>query len=275
MSLIDVISPRERSVGDSTVRRVLPVARRRMVGPVVFLDIMGPEVLGPGHAVDIPEHPHIGLSTLTYLLDGRLQHRDSTGAQQVIDPGDVNWMTAGSGVTHIERSHPDDLDNDVLLRGVQIWVALPEDGQDVEPFFAHVGKAELPVLQMQSATIRLIAGTAWGETSPVPASSPMVLADVSLDGSGVLRLGDEHHDRAILPLEGEIVAADQSLSPGHLGVFAPGEEALISGWGRALLLGGEPLGERHISWNFVHSDKSRIEEAQARWDAGGFPRTLP
>lgn len=273
MSVVDVIAPRERSVGDGTVRRVLPVARRRMVGPVVFLDVMGPEVLGAGRAIYVPEHPHIGLSTLTYLLDGRLVHRDSTGAHQSIDPGDVNWMTAGSGVTHVERSHEDDIDDAVLLRGVQIWVALPDDEEDREPFFSHVAAADLPTIDTGSATIRLIAGSGWGQTSPVPASSPMVLADVTFDGSGPLSLDDEHPDRAILSLDGELLADGQPVPTGHLAVFGSGP-ATITGWGRALIIGGDPLGHRHISWNFVHSDPSKIEQAQARWDAGAFPRTI-
>ncbi len=244
-----------------------------MIGPVVFLDIMGPEVLGPGQAIEIPEHPHIGLSTLTYLLDGRLVHRDSTGADQVIEPGNVNWMTAGSGVTHIEQSHPDDIEDKHLLRGVQIWVALPDDEQDGEPFFAHVESSELPTMTIGAATVRLIAGSSWGQTSPVPVSSPMVLADVALDGPGNLRLDADHHDRAVLSLEGELVADGLSVPTGHLSIFEPGEEAIVGGWGRALVIGGEPLGERHISWNFVHSDKAKIDEAHARWEAGGFPRT--
>lgn len=244
-----------------------------MVGPVAFLDVIGPERLRPGQLIDVPEHPHIGLSTLTYLFDGRLVHRDSTGAHQVIDPGDVNWMTAGSGVTHIERSHPDDVDVEVVMRGVQIWVALPLEKEDAEPFFSHTGMGELPAEQRGAAAVRLVAGSGWGLVSPVPVSSPMVLADVVLDGSGSLTIDDEHSERAALVMEGNIEAAGQSIAEGHLAVFEPGTSIEIGGRGRVLVLGGAPVGERHISWNFVHSNKEAIERAHARWEAGEFART--
>lgn len=269
---IDIIDPRIRPVGSGTVRRLLPVARRRQLGPYVFLDVIGPEVLGPGEATQIGAHPHIGLSTLTYLLDGRIVHRDSTGAVQVIEPGDVNWMTAGSGVTHTERGHPDDLDIELLLRGVQIWIALPDGGEDVDPFFAHVGVQELPVIVDGSATIRLVAGTGWGREAPVPVSSPMILADIAVDGTGVIRLDQSHHERGLLSLEGDLAVDGYGLEPGSLAVLEPGAEGELSGWGRALMIGGEPVGPRTIFWNFVHSDPARIEEAKRAWLAQEFPR---
>lgn len=270
---MEIIEPRIRSVGEGHVRRVLPVARRRMVGPVIFLDIIGPERLGPGQIIDVPEHPHIGLSTLTYLLDGRLVHRDSTGANQIIEPGAVNWMTSGSGVTHTERTPDDDVDRDVLMRGVQIWVALPVESEDGEPFFSHTGVDELPVDRRTGVTIRLVAGAAWGLESPVPVSSPMVLADVALDGSASLAIDSLHAERGVVSLEGEIVVDGQPIVSGSMAVLDPGTEPSVTGWGRILLVGGEPVGERHIAWNFVHSTKASIERAQARWDAGEFPRT--
>lgn len=270
--VIDIIEPRIRPVGEGTVRRLLPVARRRQLGPYVFLDFIGPEVLGPGQSTQIGAHPHIGLSTLTYLLDGRMVHRDSTGAVRTIEPGDVNWMTAGSGVTHTERGHPDDLEVDVLLRGVQIWIALPDGGEDVDPFFAHVGVEELPVIVDGAATIRLAAGTGWAREAPVPVSSPMILADIAIDGTGSVRLDQSHSERAVLSLEGELVVDGTPLATGFLAVLEPDAEVELSGWGRGLMIGGEPVGPRVIFWNFVHSDPERIEAAKQAWLAQEFPR---
>lgn len=270
---MEIIEPRVRSVGASSVRRVLPVAQRRMVGPVIFLDLLGPERLGPGQIIDVPEHPHIGLSTLTYLLDGQLVHRDSTGAHQLIEPGAVNWMNAGSGVTHTERTPDEDLDRDVLMRGVQIWIALPLESEDDEPFFSQTPVDALPVEHRSGVTIRVVAGTGWGLESPVPVSSPMILADVALDGSGTLQVDAGHLERGVVVLEGDIDVDGQRLSSGSMAILDAGVESRVSGWGRVLVVGGAPVGKRHISWNFVHSDKARIEQAHARWDAGEFPRT--
>ena len=265
-----VIPPRERSIGASTVRRVLPFAKRRTVGPFIFLDLIGPETIPAGRAMNVDAHPHIGLSTLTYLLDGRMVHRDSTGAVQSIEPGAVNWMTAGRGVTHTERSHPDDVDVDLFVRGAQIWIALPEDAEDAEAFFAHVPAKEQPTTGIGPANMRVVAGTAWGLESPTPVSSPLMLVDIALDGSDVLVLDETHPERAVLPLEGEIAVDGETIAPGHMAVVEPGRVEL-TGWGRGLVLGGEPLGKRHIWWNFVHSDPARIEEAKADWAAQRFP----
>ncbi len=267
---MEIISPRERSIGSSTVRRVLPFAKRRTVGPFIFLDLIGPETIPAGRAMNVDAHPHIGLSTLTYLFDGRMVHRDSTGAVQSIEPGAVNWMTAGSGVTHTERGHPGDLDTELFVRGAQIWIALPDGGEDVAPFFAHVPAADQPRFDIGPARIRLAAGTAWGHESPVPVSSPLVLADVSLDGSDSLLLDDTHPERGILPIEGEVVVDGQPVPTGHLAVVEPGPVD-ITGWGRALHIGGAPVGARTIWWNFVHSDRERIEQAKTDWAAQRFP----
>ncbi len=273
MDDLEVIAPRTRSVGDSTVRRVLPYAKRRTVGPFIFIDLMGPETIPAGRSMNVGAHPHIGLSTLTYLLDGRIVHRDSTGAVQTVERGDVNWMTAGSGVTHTERGHPDDLDLDVFVRGTQIWVALPDGEEDVDPFFAHVPRHDLPMVSVGAAAIRLVAGTGWGEASPVPVSSPLILADVALDGSDVVRLDSTHPERGVLVLEGEVTVAGRTVPTGHLAVVEHGGVDL-GGWGRALVIGGEPVGPRTIWWNFVHSDPARIEQAKADWAAQRFP-TVP
>jgi redox-sensitive bicupin YhaK (pirin superfamily) len=267
---MELIAPRERSIGKSTVRRVLPFATRRTVGPFIFLDLIGPETIPAGREMNVDAHPHIGLSTLTYLFDGRMVHRDSTGAVQSIEPGAVNWMTAGSGVTHTERSHPDDVPVDLFVRGAQIWIALPDGGEDVEPFFLHVPAREQPRFGIGPANIRVAAGTAWGQTSPVPVSSPLVLADLALDGSEPLRLDDTHPERGLLPIEGELVVDGMPVPTGHLAVVEPGPVEL-TGWGRALFIGGEPVGPRTIWWNFVHSDPARIEQAKADWAEQRFP----
>lgn len=268
---MELIAPRIRSIGSSTVRRVLPYAKRRTVGPFIFLDLIGPETIPAGSSMRVDAHPHIGLSTLTYLFDGRMVHRDSTGAVQTIEPGDVNWMTAGSGVTHTERSHPGDVERAVFMRGAQIWIALPDGGEEVDPFFAHVPAADQPSLSIGPATIRIAAGEAWGSVAPVPVSSPLVLADVALDGTGSVGLDGTHPERGVLPIEGEVVVDGSPVPTGHLAVVEPGDVEL-SGWGRALYIGGAPVGERHIWWNFVHSDPARIERAKADWAAQRFPR---
>ncbi len=265
------IEPRIRPVGNGSVRRLLPYRQRRMVGPFTFLDIMGPEALGPGEGLNIDAHPHIGLSTLTYLLRGRAVHRDSTGAVQTIEPGAVNWMTAGSGVTHTERSHPDDLDIETDLFGTQLWVALPRDAENNPPKFEHCDAAEVPVVRSGDAEIRVAAGSGWGHDAPVAGSSPLVLADISLDGS-TLAVPAEHPERAVLSLNGDLRVGGSELKEGSLAVLEPGTTAEISGRGTALLIGGEPVGKRYIWWNFVHSDLDAVEDAKRRWLGQSFPK---
>lgn len=268
-----VIDPRKRPVGNGVVRRVLPWRRRRMVGPFIFADLIGPDELAPGASVDVDAHPHIGLSTLTYLFEGRMVHRDSTGVVQTIEARAVNWMTAGSGVCHTERSHPDDVDIARRAHGLQCWVALPADAEEVDPSFAHVDAADAP----SHGAVRLVAGTGWAMTATVPVSSPLVLAEVALDdrreGGGV-DLDGTHPERAVLALEGDVRVNDRSLESGQLAVIERGASARIDGRGRAIVLGGEPVGERFIWWNFVHSDRDRIEQAKADWTAQRFP-TVP
>ncbi len=266
-----VIEPRNRPVGSGMVRRVLPWRERRMVGPFIFADIMGPDHLAAGAGVDIDAHPHIGLSTLTYLLDGRLVHRDSTGAVQTIDPGAVNWMTAGAGVTHTERSHPDDRSAARDLHGLQLWVALPSDAEDAAPSFEHHPAASAPTIELPTATVRLVAGTGWGATSPVGVSSPLVLAQIDLADGAELPLDADHPERAVLLVDGRVSVDAVPVGPGQLAVLTPGSRPVLRGPGRVMILGGEPVGPRHIRWNFVHSDPDRIEEAEAAWAAQRFP----
>lgn len=269
------IEPRRRPVGAGFVDRLLPHRRRRMVGPFVFADVIGPDHLRPGTGTDIDAHPHIGLATVTYLFAGRMVHRDSTGAVQTIEPGAVNWMTAGSGVTHTERSHPDDRGRDRSLHGVQTWVALPDDAQETVPSFAHADVADLPVETVGRSTVRLAVGTGWGQASPVAGSSPLVLAEVTVRDGSPVPVATDHREVAVVAVDGAVTVAGQPLPHNHLAVLDPAADApVVEGDGTVVVLGGEPVGPRHIWWNFVHRDPERIEAAKADWAEQRFP-TVP
>lgn len=265
-----VIAPRPRPVGNGQVRRLLPFRLRRMVGPFVFCDLMGPDSLRPGEGMDVDAHPHIGLSTVTYLFAGRLVHRDSTGAVATIEPGAVNWMTAGRGVCHTERSHPEDRAGGAALHGVQTWVALPDDTQDGDPSFQHAPAGDIPAEVMAGSQLRVAAGTGWGLASPVAGSSPLVLAELTVRLGSPVAIDDEHAERAVLAVEGSLTVDDRPLPTGHLAVLEPGRRR-VGGDGLAVVLGGAPVGPRHIWWNFVHADPERIEAAKADWMAQRFP----
>lgn len=242
-----------------------------MVGPFIFADVIGPEVLAAGSGIDVDAHPHIGLSTVTYLFDGRMVHRDSTGAVQTIEPGAVNWMTAGSGVAHTERSHPDDRAVRRGMHGLQTWVALPVEAEEAEPAFQAATRNEVPVEARGNSTVRVVVGSGWGLESPVAGSSPVVLAELTLDAGSSLPLGLEHPERAVLALEGEVSLNGSRISSGQLVLLRRGAAATVTGTGTAVVLGGDPVGHRHIWWNFVHSDLDRIEQAKSDWLAQRFP----
>ena len=241
-----------------------------MVGPFIFADLIGPEMLDPGMGIDVNAHPHIGLSTLSYLFDGRMVHRDSTGAVSTIEPGAVNWMTAGSGVAHTERSHPDDRPTERSMHGLQTWVALPHERENGAPSFEHTTAADIP----DDAGVRLVAGTGWSMESPVTVSSPLVLAQLSPTPQHPIRIDTTHPERGVLAIDGDLRIDRTPLTPGQLAVLEPGAQPDLEGEGRAMLLGGEPVGTRHIWWNFVHSDREAIEAAKAQWTAQQFP-TVP
>lgn len=265
------IEPRRRPVGTGAVDRLLPHHTRRMVGPFIFADVIGPEVLPAGAGTDIDAHPHIGLSTVTYLFAGRMVHRDSTGAVQTIEPGAVNWMTAGSGVTHTERSHPDDVPVDRPLHGLQTWVALPDDTQETAPSFEHVAVADVPTDTIGASTVRVAAGTGWGLTSPVAGSSPLVLAEVHLRDQRPVPIATGHPELAVVALDDHVTVDGEPLPRHHLVVLDTSHGRTLDGAGRAVVLGGDPVGPRHIWWNFVHADADRIELAKADWTAQRFP----
>jgi redox-sensitive bicupin YhaK (pirin superfamily) len=268
------ILPRTRDLGDGfAVRRVLPAAERRMVGPFIFFDQFGPIELPAGRGLDVRPHPHIGLATVTYLFEGSITHRDSLGFVQPIAPGDVNWMTAGRGIVHSERSDPELRKRPQPLSGIQIWVALPAQHEETAPAFAHYPAATLPLLDGEGMSVRVVAGSLFGRTSPVQTLSDLFYAAATLTPGAVLSLDAGHAERAAYLLDGTIEIGGRSFAPGRLLVFAPGHAVKMRAPGpaRLLLLGGEPMdGPRHIWWNFVSSRKGRIEQAKEDWRAGRF-----
>jgi len=267
-----VIPARKRHIGLLEVGRILPFAQRRMVGPFIFLDHMGPLNLPPEipRETDVRPHPHIGLSTVTYLFQGQITHRDSLGFEQVIKPGAVNWMTAGQGIAHSERF--DGLRHSGgCLHGLQAWVAMPERDEESAPGFMHYPDSELPSFKQAGVAARLIAGSAYGLRTGVKTHSPLFYLHAEMQSGAELELPGEHAERAAYVVRGSVEHDARSYQAGQLLVFSHGDASI-----RALepatvmLLGGEPLGTRHIWWNFVSSRKERIEQAKADWQAGRF-----
>ena len=272
-----VIVPRARDLGGFAVRRALPSVQKQMVGPFIFFDQMGPAEFIIGKGLDVRPHPHIGLATVTYLFEGEILHRDSLGTLQPIRPGDVNWMTAGSGIAHSERSPQSERAQGGHLFGIQAWVALPATAEETAPDFAHHARDALPVVAGEGKEVRLITGSLYGERSPVPTFSEMFYADARLEAGARLPLPAEHEERAVYVVGGEVEVAGDRFAEGQLLVFRPGDAITLtaSGPARLLLLGGEPMdGPRHIWWNFVSSRQDRIEQAKADWRAGRFA-TVP
>lgn len=268
-----VIIPRARDLGGFEVRRVLPSARRQMIGPFIFFDQMGPMAFAAGQGIDVRPHPHIGLATVTYLFQGTILHRDSLGSVQPITPGDVNWMTAGRGIAHSERSPAEARTPGHRAYGVQIWAALPERYEEVAPDFTHHPAAALPLLEGEGKRVRVVAGSLFGRRSPVKTLSDLFHADARLDPAAALPLDPDYDERAAYLLEGEVEIAGERFAPGRLLVFRPGDRVTISAItpARLILLGGDPMeGPRHIWWNFVSSRRERIEEAKQDWKNGRF-----
>jgi len=269
--------PPVRDLGDGfKVRRALPSALRRTVGPFIFLDHFGPVVFRAGAGPNVRPHPHIGLSTLTYLLEGEVVHRDSVGSVETIRPGDVNWMTAGSGIVHSERSPPTIQSKGGTMFGQQIWVALPKALEEMQPCFSNHAEGALPGLDADGASLTIVAGEAFGERSPVPVYSDLMYVDVVLKHGARLQVPAEHSERAVFIASGEIEVAGQTgtFSEAQFLVFKPGAEIIVTARGGAhlMLVGGEPLPEqRHIYWNFVSSSLDRIEQAKDDWRQGRFP----
>lgn len=265
-----VIHQRRRSLGGFEVGRVLPFSKRRMVGPFVFFDHMGPLDMEPGvpRSVDVRPHPHIGLSTVTYLFAGEIMHRDSVGSEEAIRPGEVNWMVAGRGITHSERFERARCEGD-HLHGIQAWVALPEADEEAEPTFAHHEGADLPVWRDGGVRGRLIAGDAFGLSARVRTHSPLFYAHLDMDAAARATLPEKHHERALYVVKGALEVAGERHEAGSMLVMAPGPASFAAiEPSSVMVLGGEPLGERFLYWNFVSSSKERLEQAKADWQAG-------
>ncbi len=274
MTVAHTLVGRIRDLGEGfTVRRVLPAARQQMVGPFIFFDQMGPKRFGPGEGLDVRPHPHIGLATVTYLFDGVIRHRDSLGFRQDIRPGDVNWMTAGRGIVHSERT-PDDLRaaGGSGVSGIQSWLALPRDAEEAEPEFVHHAAATLPCFTRDGAELCVIAGEAWGRRSPVRTYSRLFYVDALLTAGGGLDAPDGYEERAVYVADGAASVDGVACAVGDLAVLRPGAPVEIAspGGARLMLLGGDPIdGPRHVWWNFVSSSLERIERAKADWQRYG------
>lgn len=274
-----VVVPRIHELGDGfSVRRVLPSRQRRMVGPFIFLDQMGPRTLAPGEGLDVRPHPHIGLATVTYLYEGEMLHRDSLGSVQAIRPGDVNWMSAGRGIVHSERTSAQARQQNSSLFGLQCWVALPRDAEDGAPAFTHVAREQLPELDDTGVSARVVAGRFASAQSPVPVSWGLFQVDVQLQPGARLQVPADYPERAAYVVQGTLdLGPDGVFEAGQLLVFKPGEAVTLkAGPGlaaRLMLLGGEPMAEpRYLSWNFVSSSEERIEQAKEDWREQRFPK---
>lgn len=265
-----IIRGTQKDLGDGfAVARVLPQIERRAVGPFVFFDYFGPSYLKPGHGLDVRPHPHIGLATVTYLFEGSQVHRDSLGSVQSIEPGDVNWMTAGRGIVHSERTAPEVRAAGHTMHGIQSWVGLPQAFEETAPEFHHFPRAALPTGEQGGVTLRLITGTAYGMVSPVRTFSPIFYVDAGFPAGASLAMTNEHPERAIFVVEGELDVNGERLRVGDMAVLDEGAAATMTasaGAARAMLLGGAPLdGPRHMWWNFVSSSKERIDQAKRDW----------
>ncbi|MBD8872076.1 pirin family protein [Rhodanobacter sp. DHB23] len=269
-----LIDGRLHDLGDGfTVRRLLPVLAARHVGPFVFYDHMGPVDFAPGRGMDVRPHPHIGLATVTWLFDGTIRHRDSLGSLADIRPGAVNWMTAGRGIVHSERTPPDVRATGQRMHGIQVWVALPRGQAEVAPEFHHHEADALPCIRQPGVELVLIAGTGWGAASPVKVFAPMFFAEARLDAGAGLVLPAEHAEHGVHVVEGEVSWGGLDVAEGRMAVQSGAAPAIkASRASRVMLFGGAPLdGERHLWWNFVAAETDRIEQAKADWREGRFP----
>ena len=277
-----LIIPRARDLGGFEVRRALPAPERQMVGPFIFFDQMGPAEFITEGGIDVRPHPHIGLGTVTYLYQGEFEHRDSLGTQQMIYPGEVNWMTAGRGVTHSERTSDATRATRHNLFGIQTWIALPEDREDMAPAFEHHKEAALPVIRDTGVEARLILGDAYGQSSPVTLQSEAFYLDVVLEAGAAFPLPDNHEDRGVYVTSGAVDVAGQTFEAGRMMVFRPGDQISLHArqqGARLMALGGSTMNEsRYIWWNFVSSSKDRIADAKEAWQKADWesgPFSLP
>jgi redox-sensitive bicupin YhaK (pirin superfamily) len=270
-----IIDSRERDLGGFFVRRTLPSVARRRVGPFTFFDHFGPAAFAPGEGMTVRPHPHIGLATVTYLFEGEIFHRDSLGSAQAIRPGDINWMTAGRGIVHSERTSPELRASGSRLHGLQLWVALPTSEEEREPSFHHHPGATMPASTRGGVVLRVLAGTAYGMNAPVAILSPLFYVDAAMSAGSELELPNEYEDRAVYVVDGEITCGGEHAGVGRMLVLGRGAGVTVRA-GRAsriVLVGGAPLeGERYMDWNFVSSSKERIARAATAWKEGRFPK---
>ena len=273
-ALAHVVVPRTVDLGDGfSVRRALPSARSRMVGPFIFFDHFGPAEFRAGHGLDVRPHPHIGLATVTYLFDGEIMHRDSLGTAAQIKPGEVNWMTAGRGIVHSERTGSELRTYGSPIHGLQMWVALPAAKEEIDAGFAHHKIDEFPLIKDDGKFVRVVVGSLYGATSPVPTLHETMFANVALRAGASLPLDANYEERALYVVDGTIEISGDKFENGRLLVFKPGDAVTIKAATDAhfVIVGGAPMdGPRHIWWNFVSSRKERIEQAKAEWKAGHF-----
>jgi len=276
MAILQLIEPEVKDLGGFVARRSLPYPHRQMVGPFIFFDHLGPSVLPVHKGIDVRPHPHINLATLTYLFDGAIMHRDSLGTVQEIQPGAVNWMTAGKGIVHSERSPDFDRHNEVTIHGIQTWIALPVEYEEIDPWFTHYPAPSLPSWQENGVTIKLIAGEAYGYTSPVKVFSPILYLDAVLSANAHFTIPTGYAEIAVYSVTEGLSINDEPLAAYRLAILEPGCETKISAASaaRCIVIGGEPLGQRYKWWNFVSSRPERIEQAKADWRDGRFPSVL-
>ncbi|MEO6112844.1 MAG: pirin family protein [Sphingomicrobium sp.] len=270
---METITPVTHDLGDFKVRRTLPAKSRTMVGPFIFVDQFGPARLPPGQGMDVRPHPHINLATVTYLFEGAIEHRDSLGTRCIIEPGAVNLMTAGRGIVHSERSPAATRPGGPAFYGMQTWLALPDDKEEVAPAFEHVDGAALPLIEGEGVSARVLMGTLWGQTAGVTEHSPTIYADIILGPGSSIPIDADADERAILVTEGEATLDGQPLIPFTLTLLAPGHAAALKATTvvRAMLLGGEAFTtKRHVWWNFVSSSRDRINQAKEDWQARRF-----
>jgi redox-sensitive bicupin YhaK (pirin superfamily) len=268
-----VLRGRPRDIGGFAVRRVLPALQRRLVGPFIFWDHMGPVDLEPDHGMDVRPHPHIGLATVTYLFEGEIVHKDTLGSDEAIRPGAVNWMVAGRGVAHSERTGPEARKHGSRVHGIQSWVALPLDHEQTVPDFRHVDARSIPETSRDAVRLRVLAGKAYGLTSPIPVLSPTLYVEAVMPAGARLALPEEHSERACYVVDGSVTCEGRTLEEADMAIARPGASVVVRADrpSRVMLLGGAPLaGDRHIWWNFVASSEQRIEQAKRDWKEGRF-----
>lgn len=270
-----LIEPRDRDLGGFSVRRVLPARQRRMVGPWVFFDHMGPAEFAAGDGIKVRPHPHINLATVTYLFEGEILHRDSVGSYQAIRPGDVNLMVAGKGITHSERERPEVTQTAHRLHGLQLWLALPEADEEIDPAFYHYPSDDIPRVEIDGVPIRVIMGSAYGETSPVKVFADTLYVEAHLRAGQTIQVPDAD-EQAVYVAEGELTAGDTRIPEYAMAVLSdkPGTELTATRDSRIAIVGGQNLGKRYMEWNFVSSRRERIEQAKADWKAQTFPKVV-